>query len=301
MNWIIAIVAFALLSSLAQSASAALNVFACEPEWGALAKELGGDNVSVYVATTARQDPHRIEARPSLIAQVRRADLVVCTGAELEIGWLPLLLRQSGNPRVQPNQRDYLAAADYVRKLEVPTVLDRALGDVHSFGNPHIQTDPRNIARVAEALGGRLAEIDAANAARYRSRYQDFAGRWSQAIQRWQAEAAPLKGVPFVAHHKTWVYLSQWLGLREVATLEPKPGIPPSSAHLAEVLAQLQREPAKMVVRSAYEGPRPSEWLAQRAHIPAVELPLTVGGSEAAKDLFSLFDDTLHRLLSALR
>jgi zinc/manganese transport system substrate-binding protein len=110
-----------------------------------------------------------------------------------------------------------------------------------------------------------------------------------------------LKGVPFVAHHKTWVYLSQWLGLREVATLEPKPGIPPSSAHLAEVLAQLQREPAKMVVRSAYEGPRPSEWLAQRAHIPAVELPLTVGGSEAAKDLFSLFDDTLHRLLSALR
>jgi len=277
----------------------ALEVLACEPEWSALLQELGGDRVSIYVATTAMQDPHQIQARPSLLAKARRAQLVVCTGAELEIGWLPVVLRQSGNNAVQPGQRGYFEAADYVVKLEVPTVLDRAAGDVHAAGNPHIQTDPRNIAKVAAALAQRLAQVDPANAEQYRTRYADFSARWNAAIARWEQEASPLKGVAIVAHHRSWPYLCKWLGLREVAELEPKPGVEPTAAHLQEVLVLLQREPARMVIRSAYEGDRPSQWLAERAKIQAVMLPFTVGGTDRAKDLFGLFDDTVQRLLQA--
>jgi len=276
---------------------AQLNGVACEPEWGALLQELGGDKVAVYNATTAFQDPHHIQARPSLIAHVRNADLLACTGAELEIGWLPILLRQSGNNKIQPGRPGYFEAAGFVPKLDLPTQLDRAAGDVHASGNPHIQTDPRNIALVATALSQSLAQMDAANAAYYQTRYRDFSARWQAALQRWNKQAAPLKGMAIVAHHKSWAYLNNWLGLREVAELEPKPGVEPTAAHLQEVLNKLQREPAKAIIRSAYEDDRASEWLAQRARIPAVLLPFTVGGSDQAKDLFGLYDDTLNRLL----
>lgn len=286
---------------LAAPPAMALNVFACEPEWGALAAELGGDKVVVYTATTGAQDPHRIEARPSLIAQVRRADLVVCTGAELEIAWLPLLQRQAGNARVLPGQPGDFAAADYVQKHEIPKSLDRSEGDVHPYGNPHVQTDPRNIARVAAELAKRLRTLDAGNAAFYQQRYDNFAARWREAIARWEKQAAPLKGVAVVSHHKGWVYLYQWLGLREVAVLEPRPGVPPSSAHLANVLASLRAQPAKMVIHAAYQDSRPSEWLAAHANVPLVTLPFTVGGTRAATDLFTLFDVTIGELLKAAR
>jgi zinc/manganese transport system substrate-binding protein len=282
-----------------QSASAALNVFACEPEWGALAQELGGDKVAVFTATNAMQDVHHIEAKPSLVAQLRKADILVCTGSELEIGWLPVLLRQSGNDKLQAGKPGNFEAAHYVRMLEVPTRLDRADGDVHPGGNPHIQTDPRNIGKVGEALAQRLAEIDAPNAAYYLGRQKDFEQRWQDALKRWETQAAPLKGVSIVVQHKGFPYLEDWLGLREVAALEPKPGVEPTSTHLADVLTQLQRQPAKMVIRAAYNSDRPSQWLSEKAKIPAVALPYTVGGSDRAKDLFSLFDDTVQRLLDA--
>lgn len=282
-------------------AHATLNVFACEPEWGALASELGGDAVKVYSATTAFQDPHRIEARPSLIAQMRRADLAVCTGAELEIGWLPLLLRQSGNAAIQPGQPGYFEAARQVALLEKPATLDRAQGDVHAAGNPHIQTDPRNIARVAQALGARLAAIDPGHAATYRARLMDFNTRWNAAMARWQAQAAPLKGMSIVVQHQAFPYLENWLGLKQVAVLEPKPGVEPSVGHLAEVAARLKITPARAVLRAAYQDPRPSEWLSEHAGIPVVVLPFTVGGSDRAKDLFGLFDDSLEQLLKAAR
>jgi zinc/manganese transport system substrate-binding protein len=280
-------------------AHAALRVFACEPEWGALAQELGGALVEVSVATNALQDPHQIQAKPSLIARARSADLVVCTGAELEIGWLPVLLQQSGNARVQTGQPGNFAAADFVRKLEVPSLLDRSQGDVHAAGNPHIQTDPRNIAQVAAALGTRLQQVDAAHAAQYAQRQADFTQRWQQAMARWTAQGAPLKGVPVVSQHKAFVYLYDWLGLKEVAVLEPKPGVEPAASHLQSVLAALKATPARMVLYSAYLDARPSEWLSRNAAIPAVRLPFTVGGTDGAKDLFGLFDDTLARLLAA--
>ena len=295
----LAALGLSLLALASRPAHAALRALACEPEWGALAQELGGALVDVSVATSALQDPHQIQARPSLIARARNADLLVCTGAELEIGWLPVLLAQSGNARVQSGQPGNFAAADYVRKLEVPTRLDRADGDVHAAGNPHIQTDPRNIAAVAAALAARLAQIDPEHAAEYARRQSDFSNRWQQAMTRWNAQAAPLRGLPVVSQHKAFAYLYDWLGLREVAVLEPKPGVEPSAAHLEEVKTALQATPARMVVYAAYQDGRPSDWLSQNAGMPAVKLPFTVGGDDAASDLFGFFDDTVARLLAA--
>jgi len=282
------------------AAQAALNVFACEPEWGALTKEIGGSSVKVYAATTALQDPHRIEARPSLIAQMRRADLVVCSGADLEAGWLPVLLREAGNARVQPGRPGYFEATRFVALLEKPATLDRAQGDVHAAGNPHLHTDPRNLARVGAALAARMAEIDPAAAAAYQVRWKTFSARWDEAIAGWQVRAAPLKNLPVVVQHKSFSYLLSWLSMVEVATLEPKPGVEPSVSHLARIAAQLQTRPARAVLRAAYHSPRPADWLSQRSGIPALVLPYTVGGSARASDLFGLFDDTLDQLLKAV-
>ena len=287
------------LALMALPAHAAMRVFACEPEWGALDQELCGPLVEVSVATSALQDPHQIQAKPSLIVRARNADLVVCTGAELEDAWLSVLLQQSGNAKVQPGQPGHFAAADAVRKLDVPAQLDRAQGDVHAAGNPHIQTDPRQIGIVATALAARLRQLDPANAADYGRREADFAQRWQQAIGRWSARAAPLKGMSVVSQHKAFPYLYDWLGMKEVAVLEPKPGIEPTVSHLQAVLTALKATPARMVLHAAYQDPRASDWLAKNAGIAVVKLPFTVGGSDAAKDLFGLFDDTLARLLAA--
>ena len=285
----------------AHAADAAVDVFACEPEWAALAQEIGGDRVDVFAATTGKQDPHRVQARPSLIARMRQAELVVCTGAELEAGWLPLLLRQAANPKVQPGAPGYLEASRHVRMLEVPATLDRSLGDIHAAGNPHIQTDPRNFLPVGEALARQLAQIDPSGAPAYRARYTDFATRWREAIARWEGMAAPLHGVPVLVQHKSWVYLLDWLGMVEAAALEPKPGVEPSTAYLAELLQNVAAVRPRMTLVAAYQGDRPSRWVAERAGIPVVELPFTVGGTPEADTLPALFDQTVSRLLAALR
>lgn len=289
------------LAAAGLPAHAALKVFACEPEWAALAKELGGDQLSVYSATTALQDPHRVEARPSLIARIRSAELVICSGSELEIGWLPLLLAQSGNSRIQPGSPGYFEASRYVPRLEIPSVIDRAQGDIHPSGNPHVHLDPRNIAKIAEALGARLGELDPADGAVYKARTNSFRERWRAALQRWEHEAAPLKGVAIVVYHKDLSYFIHWAGMREAASLEPKPGIPPTPGHLAELVEGMKRDPAKAVVYSPYNSPRAAEFLSERTGVPAILLPYTVGGSDKAKDLFGLFDDSIARLLAVTK
>jgi zinc/manganese transport system substrate-binding protein len=290
--------ACALVSSAAQ---AAVNVLACEPEWQALTQELGGDKVKVSSATNALQDPHRVEARPGLIARTRGADLLVCTGLDLEVGWLPLLVQQSGNAKIAAGQPGHFEAGAMVPRLDVPTRLDRAEGDVHAFGNPHIQQNPHNIALVATALAKRLAEIDPSNAAYYQARQADFAKRWNAAMLKWEQQGAPLRGVAVVEHHKNMEYLANWLGLRIVGTLEAKPGVEPSAAHLNELLGQLQQHPAKLVLRAAYQDARASQWLAERAKVAPVLVPFTVGADDKSNNLFALFDTTVQRLLEGAK
>jgi len=296
MNKLPALIGAALLSLACFPAIAAVNIFACVPEWAALAKELGGDKVSVYQASTALQDPHRVEARPSLIARMRSADLAICTGSDLEVGWLPVLLQAAGNRKVQVGAPGLLFASDHVERLEVPTRLDRSEGDIHPQGNPHVQMNPHNIAKIAEVVTGRLAQVDATNAAYYEARGRDFQTRWRQAITNWEKEAAPLRGMKVVGYHKSMTYLFGWLGIVEVGNLEPKPGIPPSAAHLADLVGRLQSDPVDGVTRAMYNDPKAAQWLSERTKTALVELPYTVGGTPEAKDLFTLFDDTIARL-----
>jgi zinc/manganese transport system substrate-binding protein len=236
-----------------------------------------------------------------LLAQARQANLLIAAGADLEVGWLPLVLRDSGNAAIQPGRPGYFEAASFVNRLEIPAVADRAHGDVHAAGNPHTHLDPRNVLKVGERLAARMAELDAANAAAYQAGFATFAGKWQAAMVRWEKEATPLKGVAVLVHHLSFVYLSNWLGMKEVGALEPKPGIEPTSGHLTAILTRQQATPARMILRTAYQQEAPSQWVAGKTGIPAILLPYTVGGTPEAKDLFGLFDDTIQRLLKGVR
>jgi len=278
-----------LLPGLGQ-VQAAINVFTCEPEWAALAKELGGDQLEIYSATTALQDPHHIQARPSLIAKARKADLLICTGAELETGWLPLLLRKAGNARIQAGQAGHFLAAEHVDMLEVPDTLDRSLGDVHASGNPHIHTNPRNIARVAGQLHQRLIKIDPDHADIYGRRYDAFDRDWQSAINEWSKQAAMVNGTDVVVHHEYWSYLIGWLGLNKLATLEPVPGVSPSTRHLSQVKQLLKNQKAAMIIDTNYMNDRPVKWLAEQTNLPVVTLPATVD-YQGGETLHQWFDN----------
>lgn len=277
-------------------ALADLKVFACEPHWAALAQEIGGGHVDVVSATGAYNDPHFIQAKPSLIARMRRTDLLVCNGADLEAGWLPPLLQQGTNDKVQPGQPGYLDGSRDVKMLQVPVRVDRALGDIHPYGNPHIQTDPRNVEAVAADLVQRMVQLDPENATEYEQHYAGFKVRWDAAVKKWEQEAAPLKGMKLIAYHDGWAYMEQWLGLDIVGFLEPKPGIPPSPGHLSELIAVAKSQQVQGIIYTPYEDPQAAEWLSQRTDVPSAMIPDTVGADED-KDLFAFYDYMIAQLL----
>lgn len=279
-------------------ALAKVNVFTCEPEWTALAQELGGDLVVSTSATTAYQDPHLIEARPSLIAKARKANLLVCTGSELEDAWLSLLLRQSGNAKIQQGSLGHFMASEFVDRLDVPVSLDRSLGDIHASGNPHVHLDPNRLLAIAIILSQRLSTIDPENSALYQQKLDDFSSRWQSAIKAWELQAKQLKGKRAVIQHRSLSYLFGWIGIDVVADLEPKPGIPPTSGHLASLLTKVETDKPDFIVLSAYQSDRGARWLAKRTKLPLIVLPYTIGGGEKSKDLFSLFADSLSLLQS---
>jgi zinc/manganese transport system substrate-binding protein len=276
-------------------------VFACEPEWAALAEELGGDKVSAFVATNARQDPHHIRARPSLIAKVRRADMIFCSGAGLEAGWLPILMQRGARATTQPGRPGYLMASEHVPVLGKPAVVDRSMGDVHPEGNPHVHLDPRNVLRVAAELTSRLVTIDPSNRRHYEDLARTFTAGWRESMTRWARRARALKGMKVIVHHTSFTYLIAWLELDTVATLEPKPGLPPTASHLEEVLRLTRTQPIKAILRTPYDPARAAEWLSGKANIPVRVLPYTVGGNPKAKTLKALFDLTLSSLEGAAR
>jgi zinc/manganese transport system substrate-binding protein len=276
---------------LASSAGIAkLNVFTCEPEWAVLTREIGADRVNVSTAISADQDPHKVQARPSLISAVRNADLVFCTGAELEIGWLPVLLSRSANPRIQKKDGQ-LYAADLVALIEKPVALDRSHGDIHAAGNPHLHLDPRRISAIAEALTTRLARLDAEGADYYQHNLESFLGRWQDAISHWESKSASLRGTSVIVHHRSFSYLLDWLGMTAVAEMEPKPGLPPTPRHLNQILTQAQQHKVRMILYTAFNGDQGARWLAQRSTACAVLLPFSHDHS-----LFSLFDELIGRL-----
>lgn len=290
---------FLFLGFLSPYAQATLQVFACEPEWAALVKILGEDQVSVTTATTALQDPHQIEARPSLNAMARKADLLICTGAELEIGWLPMVLEKANNPNILPGKTGHFLATDHVTLLEIPKTIDRSAGDIHAQGNPHIQLDPRNYLPISQALAQTLAALDPAHKADYQNRFLHFKATWEENLARWETQAQPLRGLPVIVHHHHWLYLNHWLGLNQVATLEPKPGVLPRPTQLREVYNSVQHSPVAAILITPFESRQGAKWLSHKIHAPILTLPFTVGGTPEATDLTSLFEISLQALLTA--
>lgn len=280
----------------------ALTVFACEPEWAALTRTLLPD-ARVHVATHAGQDPHHIEARPALIAQLRSADLAVCTGAGLEGGWLPTLQQRAGNAKV----KDVLFASDRVTMIDAqPGAIGTPwAGDVHAEGNPHVHTDPRNLLDMANALAQRLAELQPDQKAAIEQRRAAFEKTWRARIAAWEQRAAPLRGRQVVGQHTSFGYLWRWLGMTQRADLEPKPGMAPTPGHLQRLLEGL-RQPAPMaVVISSYQDPRSGRWLTEQlaktgTAVPLVVLAATVAEDADADGLARWIDTLLAGLLQAL-
>ena len=288
-----------LLLNVSHQSEAALNVFACEPEWAALSELIGGDQVTVISATTAYQDPHFIQARPSLIAKMRKTDLLICSGADLEVSWLPLLLRKSGNRNIQAGTPGYVMATEFVRLRDKPTRIDRSQGDLHVAGNPHIHTDPRNLIRVARALAERLIQVEPSQAQFFQDNLSAFEQRWKQARGQWRIKAAPLRGMPIAVLRNSWPYLVEWLKLKQSITIEQKPGVPPTSKHLASLLERVEQLPVKTIIYASNQSPKAAIWLSEKTAIPVLELPFTVGGNDAANTLFNLYENTIDLLLEA--
>lgn len=278
------------LLTMSSASIAKLNIFTCEPEWASLVREIGADRVSISTAISADQDPHKVQARPSLISAVRNADLVFCSGAELEVGWLPVLLSRSANPRIH-KATGVLYAADLVPLLEKPTELDRSHGDIHADGNPHMHLDPRRIIPVAEQLAARLAELDTEGTALYQENLSDFLNRWNAAIDDWESRSAGLRGTKVVVHHRSFSYLLDWLGMTAVAEMEPKPGLPPTPGHLSHILKEVQQHDVKMILYTTFNGDQGARWLAQRSGACAVLLPYSHEDS-----LFMLFEELVNAL-----
>lgn len=293
-----------LLLSLAmlmtQGHARALTVFACEPEWAALSQALL-PGVKVYSATSHLQDPHHIEARPSLIAQLRNADMAVCTGAELEAGWLPMLQAKAGNAKIQNGQPGMFYAAEQLTLVNPHKgPVTPFSGDVHVQGNPHVHADPRRLLTVARALASRMAAIAPLEKNRIEQQLGQFEAALTLKIQTWEQQAKPLKGRAVIAQHSTFGYLWLWLGLTPVADLEPKPGVPPTPAHLSKLLALSQANPPMAIVIAQHHDPRPAKWLSGQLGAPhkLVVLPATVT-DEQPDTLFRWFDLMVQRLLQA--
>ncbi|MFN3976938.1 MAG: metal ABC transporter substrate-binding protein [Aquificaceae bacterium] len=290
MKKIIALLFLSLSLSFAQ-----LRVAATYPWIGELAKEVGGERISLYVIAKPTEDFHFVVPKPSHIAKLRSADLLIINGASLEIGFLPPLIQQSNNPKIQPGRGGFLDLSNFVELIEKPLVVSRELGDVHPEGNPHYHLNPHNIPILAKAIKERLCELDRANCGYYTSRLEDFLKRWSQRLREWDEGFSKLRGLRVVQYHKTYNYLFGQYGIQTVGTLEPLPGIPPTAKHLEDLSKAAKG--AKFVIYESFRDPKPANRLAQAIGAKPLVLPHDVG-VEGVKNLFDLFDVILQRLSS---
>ena len=270
----------------------ALNIFVCEPEWKALLAAHAPE-ATIYSATTALQDPHYVQARPSLIAKMRQADMAMCSGAELEIGWLPMLQARSSNPVVQNNTQSMLYASEIVSMLDTHDHVDRSMGDIHAHGNPHVQFAANDMLQLSRVVAKRLGSIDPDNALTYQRNGEAFRENWRHKLVEWEQRAEPLRGMQVVSYHATYRYLFDWLKMGQVADLEPKPGISPTTAHL-QSLTKLDPASFDAIIYSSHQNQRPANWLHQQTQKPVIQLPLTVSEGQSLDELYDgILDDLL--------
>lgn len=276
---------------------ARLDVAVTYPYIAELVKEAGGDAVQVSALGRGDWDPHFIVARPSLIARLRKADLLIINGAQLEIGWLPPLLRQANNARIQPGNPGFLELSNHVRLIQRPQNVSRAMGDVHPQGNPHFVTDPHNIPPLMRAVTEKLCQLEPSACSSFQARSAQFLARWQFRLKDWDQKLAGLKGKKVLEYHRLHDYFLQRYGLVLVGTVEPLPGIPPSPAHLAETVTLARKEGVYLNLRGVYNPEDPSRLVSDRSGVKLVTLPHDVGAAPGARDLFSLFELMVDRLL----
>ncbi|MFI5323170.1 MAG: metal ABC transporter substrate-binding protein [Thermodesulfobacteriota bacterium] len=299
-------IAFVLISIffLAGDASAKVQIVASLPDFGAIAKEIGGDKVNVVSLAKGYQDPHFVDAKPTYVTKLNKADLLVYNGLDLEIGWLPPLITGSRNSKItSTDSRGRLDASTAIPQiLEVPTTkIDRSMGDIHPMGNPHYLLDPRNGIRVAAAITERLKEIDPGNASYYEENYKKFADQLNTKIKEWDEELAPYKGTEIVSYHKNLEYFSEWAGFKEVGFIEPKPGISPSPSHVADLIKQMKATNVKLVIASNYYPQKTGSLIAEQTSAVFLSIPTSVGGRDGINTYTDLFDVIVGDITSALK
>ena len=300
------LIAFAVVSVLflTRDAAARVQIVASLPDFGAIAEEIGGDKVNVVSLAKGYQDPHFVDAKPTYVTKLNKADLLIYNGLDLEIGWLPPLITGSRNSKIaSTDARGRLDASTAIRQiLEVPTAkIDRSMGDIHPMGNPHYLLDPRNGVPVAAAITGRLKEIDPENSSYYEENYNNFVSRLKSKIQEWDRELAPYKGTEIVSYHKNLEYFSEWAGFKEVGFIEPKPGIPPSPSHVAELINQMKSTDVKLVIASNYYPQKTGALIAEKTGTVFLSIPTSVGGEDNIKTYTDLFDVIVGNITSALK
>ncbi len=285
----------------AVSANAKLNVVATLPDFGSLAREIGGDKVDVVVLAKATEDPHFVDARPSFVVSMRNADVLIDGGAELEIGWLPPLLQNARNPKIEVGKPGRVEASAGVRLMNVPTNVTRAAGDVHALGNPHFTVDPIIAKAIAQHIAQSFSTLDAANAAVYDANYKKFEATINAKLQEWGAALLPFKGQNVVAYHDSWVYFAHRFGLNIDIFLEPKPGIPPSPSHLTEVIAQMKAQKIKVILVEPFHDRRIAEKVASATGAKVVDFAQFPGGLPGTDNYVKLIDTLVSRLAAALK
>ncbi len=284
----------AFLMLYAVPASANLNVVATLPWIGSVAKEIGRDKIELKVLVKPSQDPHFLDAKPSMILAVHKADILMFNGLDLEIGYLPVLIESSRNPKVQPGQPGNFDCSNFISVLEKPTTVDRSMGDVHPLGNPHYHYSPSRVLRVAEGMAEALSEADSANESFYKANFAAFKGRLIQKQKEWKSK--PLKGKKFVAYHKLFEYLASEYGFQVIGYIEPKPGIPPSAGHVEQLMETMKRtKPDGMLLNPIY-GTKEADYLSQKTGVKVIVLPNDVGSIKPKQDYFSFMDEVISDL-----
>jgi len=296
----IAALVIAMLGSA--NAFAAINVITSTQDLASIVKEVGGDRVTVESLAKGYQDPHFVEAKPSFILKLNRADLLVAVGRELEIGWLPPLITQSRNSKIQPGSLGYLDASQNARILDIPTgAITRAMGDVHPQGNPHYWLDPDNGRRIAQRVQGKLTELSRGDAAYFAQRYADFDRRLADATRRWKATMAPYKGTKVVTYHRSWPNFADAFGLDVIGYIEPKPGIPPSPAHTLDLEQEMKRQNVKIILVEPYFDLKTPNAIARDTGAKVLVMPPSVGGVKEVNDYFQMFDYDINLLVNAIK
>jgi ABC-type Zn uptake system ZnuABC Zn-binding protein ZnuA len=292
----------ALTAMAAQPAAAALRVVTTTEDLASLAREVGGDKVTVVAMARGYQDPHFVDPKPSFILEMSRADLLIVVGRELEIGWLPPLMTSSRNAKIQPGGNGYLDASATVKILEIPTgQVTRAMGDVHPQGNPHYWLDPANGRRIAQTIKNKLGQLSPADRAYFDQRYADFDKRLAAAESRWDAAMAPYKGTKIVTYHRSWPNFMERFGLNVIGYVEPKPGIPPTTSHTIELINEMKKQGVKVIVVEPYFDSKTPQSIAKQVGGEVLVLAPSVGGSKEATDYIKLFDYDIATVVAALK